>query len=68
MHRTIDDQARIGTRFSLLEKLVLESAVMAHISASESVTARHVQAALDARKKRHNSPERQLRESMIDAR
>ena len=66
MHRTIDDQARIGTRFSLLEKLVLESAVMANLAVSEFVTARDVQAALDARKKRHNSPERQLRESMID--
>ena len=66
MQRTIDDQTRIGTRFSLLEKLVLESAVMANIASSEFVTADDVQSALDARRKRHNSPERQLRESMID--
>ena len=66
MHRTIDDQSRIGTRFSLLERLALESAVMANLASSEFVAARDVQAALDARKKRHNSPERQLRESMID--
>ena len=66
MQRTIDDQTRIGTRFSLLERLVLESAVMANIAASEFVRADDVQAALDARRKRHNSPERQLRESMID--
>ena len=66
MQRTIDDQMRIGTRFSLLEKLALESAVMANIASSEFVSAVHVQSALDARKKRHNSPERQLRESMID--
>ena len=66
MQRTIDDQARIGTRFSLLEKLVLESAVMANSTTAEFVSAEHVQAALDARRKRHNSPERQLRESMID--
>ena len=66
MQRTIDDQMRIGTRFSLLEKLVLESAVMANIASSEFVTAHDVQSALDARRKRHNSPERQLRESMID--
>ncbi|CEN56016.1 Lon protease family protein [Candidatus Methylopumilus turicensis] len=66
MQRTIDDQTRIGTRFSLLERLVLESAVMANLAASEFVRADDVQAALDARRKRHNSPERQLRESMID--
>ena len=66
MQRTIDDQTRIGTRFSLLERLVLESAVMANIATSELVRADDVQAALDARRKRHNSPERQLRESMID--
>ena len=66
MQRTIDDQMRIGTRFSLLEKLVLESAVMANSASSEFVTADDVQSALDARRKRHNSPERQLRESMID--
>jgi predicted ATP-dependent protease len=66
MQRTIDDQTRIGTRFSLLEKLVLESAVMSNIAASEFVSANDVQSALDARRKRHNSPERQLRESMID--
>jgi len=66
MQRTIDDQMRIGTRFSLLEKLVLESAVMAIIASAEFVSAIHVQSALDARRKRHNSPERQLRESMID--
>lgn len=66
MHRTIDDQGRIGTRFSLLENLALESAVMANIASSEFVSSIHVQSALDARKKRHNSPERQLRESMID--
>lgn len=66
MQRTIDDQTRIGTRFSLLEKLVLESAVMANIAAAEFVRADDVQSALDARRKRHNSPERQLRESMID--
>jgi len=66
MHRTIDDQVRIGTRFSLLEKLALESAVMANIDSSEFVLAIHVQSALDARRMRHNSPERQLRESMID--
>ena len=66
MQRTIDDQTRIGTRFSLLERLVLESAVMANIAASAFVRADDVQSALDARRKRHNSPERQLRESMID--
>ncbi len=66
MQRTIDDQTRIGTRFSLLEMLVLESAVMANFAASEFVSANDVQSALDARRKRHNSPERQLRESMID--
>ena len=66
MQRTIDDQTRIGTRFSLLERLVLESAVMADVAASAFVRADDVQSALDARRKRHNSPERQLRESMID--
>lgn len=66
MQRTIDDQMRIGTRFSLLEKLALESALMANTASSEFVSAIHVQSALDARRKRHNSPERQLRESMID--
>jgi predicted ATP-dependent protease len=66
MQRTIDDQMRIGTRFSLLEKLALESAAMANIASSEFVSAVHVQATLDARRKRHNSPERQLRDSIID--
>ena len=66
MQRTIDDQTRIGTRFSLLERLVLESAVMANIAASECVRAVDVQSALDARRKRQNSPERQLRDSIID--
>jgi predicted ATP-dependent protease len=66
MQRTIDDQTRIGTRFSLLERLVLESAVMANIASAEFVGADDVQSALDARKKRQNSPERQLRDSIID--
>jgi predicted ATP-dependent protease len=66
MQRTIDDQMRIGTRFSLLEKLALESAAMANIASSEFVSAAHVQSTLDARRKRHNSPERQLRDSIID--
>lgn len=66
MQRTIDDQTRIGTRFSLLESLVLESAVMANIAASELVRAVDVQHALDARRMRQNSPERQLRDSIID--
>lgn len=66
MQRTIDDQTRIGTRFSLLERLVLESAVMANIASAEFVRAEDVQSALDARKKRQNSPERQLRDSIID--
>ena len=66
MQRTIDDQTRIGTRFSLLERLALESAVMANIAASECVRAEDVQSALDARRKRQNSPERQLRDSIID--
>jgi predicted ATP-dependent protease len=66
MQRTIDDQTRIGTRFSLLERLVLESAVMANIARAEFVGADDVQSALDARKKRQNSPERQLRDSIID--
>jgi predicted ATP-dependent protease len=66
MQRTIDDQTRIGTRFSLLERLVLESAVMANIACAEFVRAEDVKSALDARKKRQNSPERQLRDSIID--
>ena len=66
MQRAIDDQTRIGTRFSLLERLVLESDAMANVAASAFVRADDVQSALDARRKRHNSPERQLRESMID--
>lgn len=66
MQRTIDDQVRVGTQFSMLERLMLESAVLAESDHAKLVSATHVQAALNARIQRHNSPERQLLDSIVD--
>jgi predicted ATP-dependent protease len=66
MHRQIDDQVRTGTQFSALERLVLESAVIASQNKAKLVEAQHVQQALNGRFDRHHSPERQLLESIVD--
>lgn len=66
MHRQIDDQVRTGTQFSALERLVLESAVIADQSQAKVVEATHVEQALNARFERHHCPERQLLESIVD--
>ena len=66
MQRYIDDQTRISTQFSLLERLLLESAVITQARGAKLIQAADVKAAMDARYARHNCPERQLRESIVD--
>lgn len=66
MHRQIDDQVRIGTQFSVLERLVLESALIANKANAKLVEAQHIQQALNERFERHHCPERQLLESIVD--
>ncbi len=66
MQRKIDDQRRISTNFSLLQSLVLESAVFAKMHDHDLVLVEDVTEMLVARQIRYQQPERQLRESILD--
>jgi predicted ATP-dependent protease len=66
LQRHIDDQTRISTQFSLLERLLHESAAIAQTRKAKHIEAQDVKAALAARYARHHCPERQLRESIVD--
>ncbi len=64
LQRLEEDQARISTNFSFLERLMLESVFYA--GESEVVSEIHVKAAINARNHRHQFFETQIRDSITD--
>ena len=65
MHRWVEDQARIGTNYSQLETLVIESAAVSPLSAP-LVELADVDTALKLRLLRHQHNEKELRDSITD--
>ena len=64
-HARARDQNMMSARFFQLEMLVLESAALAKARSWNRVEAQDVEAALEARKERHDYPEAELRESVL---
>ncbi|MBK6294418.1 MAG: AAA family ATPase [Rhodoferax sp.] len=65
-HREVDDQTRQSAIFAGTEALVMESAALCRARAGALVQARDVQAALLARKLRHDYPDQRLQETITD--
>jgi predicted ATP-dependent protease len=65
-HRQVDDQTRQSAIFARTEALVAESAGMCRARGASRVELKDVDAALDARRQRHNYPEQRLRESIAE--
>ncbi|MFN3377521.1 MAG: Lon-insertion domain-containing protein, partial [Burkholderiaceae bacterium] len=65
-HRDADDQRRQSALFGRTEALVIEAATHAQRRAAMLVQASDVDAALEAQRLRHNLPEEELHESVID--
>ena len=63
-HREVDDQRRQSAIFAHMESLVVESASLCRSRGASLVEAQHVDAALLARKLRHDYPEQRLREAI----
>lgn len=66
MHKSIEDQTRLSTQFSMLEKLVLESAAAAQLRGANLVTLEDVKAAICRKYARHSYIEAHIRDSIID--
>ncbi len=64
LQRLEEDQTRISTNFAFLERLILESAAFS--DGADLVKAEHVQAAIQAKSKRNQYFESQIRDSIID--
>ncbi|MFW5329310.1 Lon protease family protein [Hydrogenophaga sp. ZJX-1] len=65
-HREVDDQARQSAIFARTEALVVESAALCRTRGAALVEALDVDAALSARRQRHDYPEQRLRESIAE--
>ncbi len=65
-HREVDDQARQSAIFARTEALVTESAALCRARQGSRVEADDVDAALAARRLRHDYPEHRLRESIAE--
>ncbi|MDP2371373.1 AAA family ATPase, partial [Rhodoferax sp.] len=65
-HREVDDQKRQSAIFSRTEALLVESAALCRARAGTLVEASDVQAALHARKLRHDYPDQRLQETVTD--
>lgn len=65
-HRQVDDQTRQSAIFARTEALVAESAGICRARGASRVELKDVDAALDARRQRHNYPEQRLRESIAE--
>lgn len=65
-HRQVDDQARQSAIFARTEALVAESATLCRARQGSRVEAQDVDAALAARRLRHDYPEQRLRESITE--
>ncbi|MCB5205600.1 Lon protease family protein [Methylovorus mays] len=70
MHRRVEDQARISTQYAALSTLMQESASFMRKTPSATtpgiVQPEHVRAAQQARLARHQIPEQQLRDSIVE--
>ncbi len=66
MHRKIEHQLRFSTDFSYLKKLVVEIATVAQMRETAVVGLTDVNNVLLAQRKRHDYPERKLREAIMD--
>jgi len=65
-HREADDQARQSASFASLEALLVESCAQARARRAQTTDAPDVEAALAARRQRHNAPEETLHEAIAE--
>ncbi len=65
-HREVDDQSRQSAIFARTEALVMESAAVCRARAGTLAEAADIEAALLARKQRHDYPDQRLQESITD--
>jgi len=65
-HREVDDQSRQSAIFARTEALVMESASVCRARAGTLVEVGDIEAALVARKQRHDYPDQRLQESITD--
>lgn len=66
MHRLIEDQTRISTKFGVLEKLLLESAAAAEQRGATLVSIEDVKSAIQRKYARHSYIESHMRDSIVD--
>ncbi|MFZ3084659.1 Lon protease family protein [Rhodoferax ferrireducens] len=65
-HREVDDQLRQSAIFARTEALVMESATVCRMRAGTRVEAVDVEAALQARKLRHDYPDQRMQEAITE--
>jgi len=66
MHRLIEDQTRLSTKFAVLEKLLLESAAAANLRGAHLVGIEDVKSAIQRKYARHSYIEAHMRDSIVD--
>ncbi len=66
MHRLIEDQTRLSTKFAVLEKLLLESAATASLRGTLLVEIKDVKSAIQRKYARHSYIESHMRDSIVD--
>jgi len=66
MHRLIEDQTRLSTKFGVLEKLLLESSVAAELRGAALVGIEDVKSAIQRKYARHSYIESHMRDSIVD--
>ncbi len=66
MHRLIEDQTRLSTKFGVLEKLLLESSVAAEQRGAPLVGIEDVKSAIQRKYARHSYIESHMRDSIVD--
>lgn len=66
MHRLIEDQTRLSTKFGVLEKLLLESAAAAEMRGAKLVEIQDVKSAIQRKYQRHSYIESHMRDSIVD--
>lgn len=66
MHRMIEDQTRLSTKFGVLEKLLLESAAAAQMRGAKLVEIQDVKSAIQRKYQRHSYIESHMRDSIVD--
>jgi len=63
-HREVDDQSRQSANFARAEALIMESAVLCRVRSGKRVELVDVEAAREARFRRHDYPDQRLQESI----